>query len=291
VPELIDIERGKTGNTMDVEALGGKAYQQALAAADGLPVPVGSVLTTDAFPGKAWLDQQSSRSPAQQAQAVREYLKGLGIDLIAALRRLPSNRLAFRSSANVEDMTSASFAGSFTTKLNVRPETCFSAIYEVWASAFTERVRQYVSDRGLVNDWEAIKMAVLIQPMVSPLVSGVALSHPAGRPEEPNILVSVVRGLGEPLVGGEVDPQTYTLERGTWAIVKQQDAIDVEILYEAAAEIGRVVEFLELRRGHAQDIEFAIQPRCEFILLQNRAIALGRRDLTESPVLRATNIR
>jgi phosphoenolpyruvate synthase/pyruvate phosphate dikinase len=285
MPDLIDIEKGAVCSTTDVELLGGKAYQQALAAADNLPVLRGLTLTTDVFPGRLWLQEQAGKSSAQQAEAVREHLKHRGVDLVAALRRVTGSRFAFRSSGNAEDSEPASFAGSFVSKLNVRPEGCFSAIYEVWASTFTERVRQYMSNRGLAGQWETLKMAVLIQPMVSPLLSGVALSHPPGKPDDPNILLTMVRGLGERLVGG-AEPQSYSLERGTWAIVEQRDAIDTEIVYEAAAEIGRIIEFLELRRGAGQDIELAIDWKYELTLLQNRSISKGS---GERPTPRASS--
>ena len=272
MPSLVAIEKGKETTSRDLEVLGGKAFQQALAAADRLPVPKGLVLTTAAFPRRAWLEQQAGKTPDQQAKAVREHLKGLGVDLTEAIRRLPAQAFAFRSSATAEDLEVASFAGSFTTKLNVKLKDAFSAVYEVWASAFSHRVQQYLKDRGLDHHWEKLKLAILIQPMIQPLLSGVALSHPLGKPKHPHIFVGVVRGLGEPLVRGEVEPQTYLLERGTWAIIQQQDASDPDVIYEISAELGRTIEFLEIQRGAPQDIEFVVTRNYVFSLLQNRPI-------------------
>jgi pyruvate,water dikinase len=275
---LIYIRIGEELSDSELRVLGGKAYQQALAAADGLPVLEGLVLTTEAFPGLAWLEGQAQKPSDLQSLAVRDYLKNLGVDLEQAINELPGRSFAFRSSATSEDLESASFAGSFTTKLNVKADEIFLAVYQVWASTFSERVRRYLIDRGLKESWEKLKMAVLIQPIVPALLSGVGLSHALGKPQDPYVTLGIVRGLGEKLVGGEVTPQSFVLERGTWHIV-EQDALDTQIVYECAAEIGRVIEFLELMRGTSQDIEFAIDSDYKFTLLQNRPIVSGTRSL------------
>jgi rifampicin phosphotransferase len=275
---LFTIEKGIHISSQQIELLGGKAHQQAVAAADGLPILNGVVLTTEIFPGQPWLEGQANKSIKEQAESTKHLLNNLGIDLTAALKNLPSQSFAVRSSANAEDLETASFAGSFTTKLNIPPDDIYSAIYEVWASTFSPRLRQYLIDRKLDDYWHKLRMAILIQPMVNPLLSGVALSHPLGKINDPLILVTAIRGLGERLVSGEAEPQTFFLERGTWAIVKQQDALDAEVIYEVSAEIGRTIEFLELQRGLAQDIEFAIDSTYTFILLQNRPIALRQSD-------------
>ena len=281
MPKLIKFGLDERSTFSDHSLLGGKAAQQVAAAADGLPVNGGLVITTEVFPGSDWLEKQRHNPAALQSEAVRSYLISQGIDLVEALRSLSSKRFAVRSSATSEDLESASFAGSFVTKLNVTTDDVFTAVYQVWSSTFTERVKQYLSDRGLADQWSTLKMAVLIQPMVSPVLSGVALSHPLGRPDSPYISVGVVRGLGEQLVSGEVTPQSFLLERGTYAIVEQQDALDTGVIYEVAGELGRTIEFLEIQRGGAQDIEFAIDTNYNFTLLQNRPIV--RRQVTPAP--------
>jgi pyruvate,water dikinase len=274
MPNLVKI-KGSEKSLADPQTLGGKAYQQALAASDELPVPDGIVLTTEAFPGGAWLKEGAQKTPQQQAEAVRKHLEELGIDLIEIVSQFSSKTFAFRSSATAEDLNVASFAGSFTTKLNVKPNEAFSAVYEIWGSTFSPRVRQYLTDLRLADKWDKLKMGILIQPMIDPILSGVGLSHSLGKQDDPFIVLTVVRGLGEPLVRGEVEPQTYFIERGTWAIVKQQNASDAHVIYEIADEIGRAIEFLEIKRGAPQDIEFAIDREYKFLLLQNRPIVMG----------------
>ena len=270
---LIRIENGTSQTDFDPQSLGGKAYQQALGAVDGLPVVDSLVLATSAFPGRSWVDQRIGNLSQEKAKDVKLLLDDLGIDLQSAVSPMcPGGLFAVRSSATFEDQEVASFAGSFETRLNTAPENIYSAVFDVWASTFTDRVEGYLRDRGLADQTQNLKMAVLIQPMIDPLVAGVALSHPLGRPSDPLIPVDIVRGLGEALVSGRATPQSFLVERGTWAIVELQNALDVPLIYEFASQIGRVVEFLEIARGTPQDIEFAIDSNHRFVLLQNRPI-------------------
>lgn len=275
MPYVITIEPGGA-DRFDSALVGGKACQLSLAGGEGFPIPKSLVLTTEVFPGKAWLQQLADKAPTEQGTETRSYLQGLDVHLTSALSSLGQGRFAVRSSATSEDMETASFAGSFRTKLNVPEDDVFRAVYDVWASTFSKRVKQYMDDRGLSDDFAGLKMAVMIQSMIAPRLSGVALSHPLGKPDTPYISVGVVEGLGEPLVSGVVDPQTFLLERGTWTVVEYQDASAVDVIYEMAGQIGRTVMSLELSRGVPQDVEFAIDRDMRFVLLQNRPIVSGR---------------
>jgi pyruvate,water dikinase len=270
--DIIYIEKGKKIEKAFYEIIGGKAIQQALAAEENLPVLNGLVLTTEVFPGKSWLDIHEKDSYKDISKAVDDLLKKRNIDLYNALIPLKGKKYAVRSSATAEDLEIASFAGSFSTILNVKTINIFDAIYFVWQSAFSERVKKYFAFKKL-NNYENIKMAVLIQPMLKPIISGVAFSHPLGKPEDPHIYVGIIRGLGERLVQGEVFPQVFSIERNTWRIIEQNDMRDSEIIYELASDIGRIIDYLEIKRGIPQDIEFAVEKNMEFILLQNRPIA------------------
>jgi pyruvate,water dikinase len=275
---IVILERGRNVANISPRLLGGKAYQLALAAADALPVPKSLVLTTELFPSRALLEALSTKPPSHQTEFVRRFLLERGIDLSSAIRTLQTPTFACRSSATAEDLAVASFAGSFTTRLQVPEERIHAAIFDVWASTFSNRVHDYMRNRSLEHLWDQLKMAVLIQPMVSPLLSGVGLSHPLGRPTHPYLLITAVRGLGEPLVRGDVEPQTCSIERGSWAIVEQQNVLDSDVVYEMAGEIGRTIEFLEIKRNAPQDIEFVIDHHLSFILLQNRPIVDLDRD-------------
>jgi phosphoenolpyruvate synthase/pyruvate phosphate dikinase len=257
------------------ERLGGKAYQQLLARADGMPVLDAIVLTTEAYPGHGAVPPIGSNAPGA---AVQRILRGHGIDLSDAIKQRGWRRVAVRSSATVEDQAGASFAGSFATRLGADAQSVYDAVHEVWASANTPRVQHYMVDRGLSTEFQNMRMAVLIQPLIErPLLAGVGASYPLGRAHEPWVQVSVVKGLGSAVVEGRGATETFLIERGTWSIVEERSAIHSAHMYEFAGEIGRCIEQLEIQRGTPQDIEFAIDSHRGFILLQNRPIAPARR--------------
>ncbi|AJK49042.1 PEP/pyruvate-binding domain-containing protein [Burkholderia plantarii] len=109
-------------------------------------------------------------------------------------------RLAVRSSASVEDGAHHSFAGIFSTRLDVRGlDALKAAILEVWRSgvsraAIVERVR--AGNAGM-----RIGMTVILQRMVEARVAGVAFSADpvTGKPQT---WIELVESLGDAMVSG-----------------------------------------------------------------------------------------
>jgi pyruvate,water dikinase len=203
------------------------------------------------------------------------------VDIGPALNCLQSKYLAVRSSASIEDSRVASFAGSFDTLLGVKKDNVANAIFQVWLSGTQERIAGYATSRGLDLEVGDIRMAVLIQEQIDPLYAGIAFSHFLGQERDPYIFTSVVRGIGEPLVSGEVNGQSYWIERLTYRIARYRDAIDLADIYELAAKIGRTVERLEILRQGPQDVEYAVTNDYEFVLLQNRPMTKTYEDTTD----------
>jgi len=141
---------------------GGKgAHLGELSRIDGIRVPAGFCVTTDAFrrimTGAPWIGDQLDRlcrldpDDRQGIRAlsaeVRRALEGIAVpdDVAAAITR-PLARLgdqaacAVRSSATAEDLPTASFAGQQDTYLNVvGPTAILQHVSRCWASLFTER--------------------------------------------------------------------------------------------------------------------------------------------------------
>jgi len=62
----------------------------------------------------------------------------------------PESRFAVRSSGTKEDLAAASFAGQYSTILNVKSaDDLLLAIKECWASLFNSRVIQYCMDKKI----------------------------------------------------------------------------------------------------------------------------------------------
>src|SRR5262249_58521771 len=79
---------------------------------------------------------------------------------------------AVRSSATAEDLPGASFAGQQDTYLNVLGEAALiDAVKRCWISLFTDRAVLYRARGGFGH--RAVRLAVVVQQMVDPEVSGI----------------------------------------------------------------------------------------------------------------------
>jgi pyruvate,water dikinase len=135
--------------------------------------------------------------------------------------------VAVRSSATAEDLPEASFAGQQETFLGVRgTDELVRACRRCFASLFTDRAIAYRIDHGF--DHLAVRLSIAIQHMVrSDLgVSGVMFTLDPDSGFDGVVLIEASYGLGEPIVGGRVDPDSFwifkpTLARGSGAILKR----------------------------------------------------------------------
>lgn len=125
-------------------------------------------------------------------------------------------RVAVRSSGVEEDGERLSFAGQFTTKLNVTGlDAVREAVRECWESAFSVRSLAYRVRHGV----KAVPaMAVVIQEMVDADVSGVLFTANPMSGDRTECVVSAVYGLGESLVSGAVDADTVVIDKATGAV-------------------------------------------------------------------------
>jgi phosphohistidine swiveling domain-containing protein len=135
---------------------------------------------------------------------------------------------AVRSSANLEDGDRFSFAGQFATYLDVYDEEAIlQAVFQVYRSMETGTSSTYLKQiRQETND---LNLAVIIQEMVNPVVSGVAFSkNPLTGLDE--IVVEAVRGNGEKLVQGGQTPSRWIYKWGDWVAQVVSEDIDRDII-------------------------------------------------------------
>jgi rifampicin phosphotransferase len=176
------LELGETGG-----AAGGKARGLALLATLGLPVPPTLVLATDAY--ARW------RETGELSEAA----------LSRALERL-GTPLAVRSSATDEDAAGHSAAGQYESVMGVSTLAELGAAVEAcYRAAESARARAY---RG---SGEAA-LALVLQHEVPADRAAVVFSLDPMTGDE-TVLLEVVYGHGEPLVGGAVEPDRYWVAR------------------------------------------------------------------------------
>ena len=218
-----------------VAVVGGKgAHLGELSRIEGLRVPAGFCVTTDAFQRimaespsiDDRLDRLSRLKPDDReairalSLEVRRTLEGIAIpdDLAAAITR-PLARLgeqaayAVRSSATAEDLPTASFAGQQDTYLNVvGPTAILQHVSRCWASLFTERAVTYRLRNGL--DYRKVHMAVVVQRMVFPQAAGILFTADPITSNRKVASVEASFGLGEALVSGLVNADVYKVWDG-----------------------------------------------------------------------------
>ena len=218
-----------------VAVVGGKgAHLGELSRIEGLRVPAGFCVTTDAFQRimaeapsiDDRLDRLSRLKPDDReairalSAEIRRTLEGISIpdDLTAAIAR-PLARLgeqaayAVRSSATAEDLPTASFAGQQDTYLNVvGPVAILRHASRCWASLFTERAVTYRLQNGL--DHRKVHMAVVVQQMVFPQAAGILFTADPVTGNRKVASVEASFGLGEALVSGLVNADVYKVRDG-----------------------------------------------------------------------------
>jgi rifampicin phosphotransferase len=218
-----------------VAVVGGKGAQLGeLSRIQGIHVPAGYCVTTDAFrrvmADAPWindrLDQLSRMKPDDRdairtlSAEIRGSVEGIAIpeDLAAAITR-PLARLgehaayAVRSSATAEDLPTASFAGQQDTYLNVvGPAAILQHVSRCWASLFTERAVTYRLRNGF--DHRKVRMAVVVQQMVFPQAAGILFTADPVTGNRKVAAVDASFGLGEALVSGLVNADTFKVRAG-----------------------------------------------------------------------------
>jgi pyruvate,water dikinase len=178
---------------------------------------------------------------------------------------------AVRSSANMEDGSEHSFAGLFETFLDLKSkEDVFSAVEKCWSSVDSDRVREYCKRRKIPFD--QLKMAVVVQRFIAPDFAGVAFSLNPMTGKDEEILVEMVRGVGETLVSGKVTPDRWVLSRSLFApALLQREGESTGMPDSWAPRLRDLVTKIQAAYKKPQDIEWAAQGD-QLYVLQSRDI-------------------
>ncbi|MDC0720846.1 phosphoenolpyruvate synthase [Nannocystis bainbridge] len=317
----------------DLPLAGGKGANLGEMARNGMPVPDGFVVTTAAFLAAldaagvrgelrslfAELDESDPQALASASTKMQALVESAGVprDVRAALTTAyaqlgPGTAVAVRSSAPSEDTATTSFAGMHESFTNVvGEEALIEQVLACWKSAYGPRVLSYRKAAAMT---EEPSLAVVVQAMVPAERSGVLFTADPSTGDRDTLVIEAAFGLGEVVVGGQVEVDTYVLDkegprvrsvrigRKAFKIVRDADGREQKIVL-AAQEAGRRVlddgALIELARlgqrverhyGAPQDIEWA-EAGGAFSLVQARPIttltpaAEGPADATAGPAL------
>ena len=173
-------------------------------------------------------------------------------EIAAAYRTLePADPpVAVRSSANAEDLPEASFAGQQDTYLNVRGEDAVvQAVRDCWASLWTPRAIAYRHQMGI--DQGTVAMAVVVQVMVPSEVSGILFTANPATGERSEAIINASFGLGEAVVGGQVTPDTFVVDRASGEAKETMIGTKEQQIVQDGEQGTRLEEIAEAERGRS----------------------------------------
>jgi phosphohistidine swiveling domain-containing protein len=245
--------------------LGGKGASLARLVAAGLPVPDGFCITTAAH--RAFVNE--GRMP-----------KRVAAEIVAAYHRLGSPAVAVRSSATAEDLADASFAGQQDTVLGVvGDDPLLNAVCRCWASLWTDRAVAYRARQ--VIDPSGLGMAVVVQRMVDADAAGVMFTADPLSGDRSKIEINAAWGLGDAVVGGQVNPDSFTVARASGRVTRRVVARQnrPSLTRDQAARLAALGVRIEELYGTPMDVEWC-RSGSELSVLQARPITAlpGSRD-------------
>lgn len=204
--------------------------------------------------------------------------------------------VAVRSSSAYEDMPEASFAGIHETKLNVKSfKALIESVKSVWFSLWSPQAILYREKSGF--DHVKASMAVIVQVMVSPNVSGVMFSANPVSGDEKEVVINSCWGLGLGVVSGATTPDSFVVDKESLEIKQYHIAKKSKMIIASPTggiqraqtprekrdswslsreQIRKLTETcikVEQLFGMPQDIEWAISSDGEIYILQSRPIS------------------
>lgn len=218
-----------------IMAVGGKgANLGELTKIEGIHVPDGFCISTEAF--RRIIEETSSVNElldqlsllkvedrdtiGELSGEIRRVIEGIAIpedmneEITSLLSRLGAKHAyAVRSSATAEDLPTASFAGQQDTYLNIiGKEAILKHISKCWASLFTERAGMYRLQNGF--DHRKVHLSVVVQKMVFPQAAGILFTADPVTSNRKVVSIDASFGLGEALVSGLVNADSYKVRSG-----------------------------------------------------------------------------
>lgn len=174
----------------------------------------------------------------------------------------------------------------------VGDDALIERVVDCWASLYGERVISYRNAAGLLDE---PAIAVVVQQMVNADVSGVLFTVDPSTGDRSSIVIEAAFGLGEVVVGGKVEPDTYVVAKQgpriastrighkSHKLVRGEDGGTerVELLEEEGRRrvltdaqvvgLARLALNVETHYGEPQDVEWAIADGIVY-LVQSRPI-------------------
>lgn len=306
-------------NKTDTHIAGGKGASLGEMTQAGILVPPGFVVTAQAFDQflaetdltqeiEAQLDKvnyEDVNSVDEASRTIADLIhdalfpEDLQKDILEHLKKLDSRWVAVRSSAIAEDSSTASWAGELESYLNTDQDHLIGNIKKCWASLFTPRAIVYRMEKGMREI--KVSVAVVVQAMIESDISGITFTvHPVTK-DTNQMIIEAGYGLGEAIVGGQITPDSYVINKNDWEIIDINIAhqekkivrddtenggnhwvnIDAEdrekqkLTSEQIVDLAKICLEIEKHYGHPCDIEWTLTQKFknwDFYIVQARPI-------------------
>jgi len=320
-------------NKDSIPVAGGKGANLGEMVNAGLPVPGGFVVSAQTYKKFVEdekinedinevlkdLDVEDNDKLQNAAETIQKIIKGTAIPedvqeeikqaysqlpksseiIIAGTNQEPGQYVAVRSSATAEDLPGASFAGQQATFLNIKGATnLIDAVRSCWASLYTARAIYYRVKKGFKH--EDVLICVIVQKMIDSDKSGVMFTINPVDNDKGKISIDSAWGLGEAIVGGQVTPDHFLIDKETMQIVDKRvskkdfmytrdvgtgDTTKVTLTDETgskssltdheALKLSEIGKKIEEHYGYPQDIEWAVDDNKIFILQSRPVTTMG----------------
>ncbi len=230
-----------------------------------------------------------ARVPDDVAEAVLGAYRGL-CDALG--REVP---VSLRSSALGEDEAGQTFAGQFSTKLNVGGEDILTSYKEVVASKYSPQAMTYRFNRGIPD--EDVAMCVGVMAMVDAVSGGVIYSRNPLDIRDDSIRIHSAFGLPKSVVDGSVATDEFVVRREEPMVLAERHVREKDQVFvclpgegvcraETAGEqamapsitdaqalfLAKAAERLERMHGAPVDVEWALDASGEIQFLQCREL-------------------
>jgi pyruvate,water dikinase len=208
---------------------------------------------------------------------------------IVSLYNQLKGAVVVRSSAAAEDLPGTSFAGQYSTYLNVQgADNVLKAVKRCWASLWNARAVSYRLKQGIPLD---VPFAVIVQHFIDGEKSGIVFTANPVNGRRDQVMINASWGLGESIVSGTVSPDQWVVDKAgivettishkeVMTVPKREGVNQVAIpdnlqkkpvLTEKDIEtLYKLAQKTEMYFENPQDIEWVYKDR--FYLVQTRPI-------------------
>jgi len=202
--------------------------------------------------------------PAETAAAIVAAYRDLGRRAGTA-----DPAVAVRSSATAEDLPDASFAGQQETFLNVRGESALlDACRRCLASLFTDRAIVYREEKGFDHLKVALSIGVQLMVRSDLGASGTMFSIDTETGFDGVVLIDGAWGLGETVVQGSVDPDSYTVFKPLLGRAGIRPTLD-------RRRGGKTIKMI-CAAGGTQTVATTAAEQVAFVLTEDETLTLAR---------------